>query len=363
TLGPLDTNSEWNALNVLAASLWHPYSTTREQERNRLTYNSQVTGFLEWKILDGLAFKTSLSATYGGVRYHSFWNSVRNYGYPGGDTQPAEGKYKTNQSFNWVTENTLNYNKTFGDHSVTGLLGYTVQENKYEDSNILSASFPNNAVKTLNAGKPQTAESTATEWALISYLARATYAYQGKYLASASIRTDGSSRFGANSRWGYFPSASIGWRISEESFLKDTEWLDNLKVRASYGVTGNNQIDDYAAIGLLKYDSYTLGGKVIQGIYTENFPDKDLRWERTSQVNVGLDASFFHQRLNLAIDYYHSVTNDLLLNVPIPAITGFTSNLTNIGKLQNKGLEISLTSVNIKGPFEWSTNFNISGNR
>ncbi|KAA6348147.1 TonB-dependent receptor SusC [termite gut metagenome] len=364
TLGPLDPNSEWHALDkALSPSLWHPYSTTREQERNRLTYNSQIAAFLEWKILDGLAFKTSLSATYNGVRYQSFWNSVRNYGYPGGDTQPAEGKYKTNQSFNWVTENTLNYNKTFGDHSVTGLLGYTVQENKYEDSNILSGSFPNNGVHTLNAGKPQTAETTASEWALISYLARATYSYQGKYLASASIRTDGSSRFGINSRWGYFPSASIGWRMSEEDFMKNIDWLNNLKLRASYGVTGNNQIGDYGAIGLLDYDSYALGGKVIQGIYTKSFPDKDLRWERTSQVNVGLDASFFNQRLNLAIDYYHSVTNDLLLAVPIPAITGFTSTLTNIGKLQNKGLEVSLTSVNIKGAFEWSTNFNISGNR
>ncbi|KAA6345901.1 TonB-dependent receptor SusC [termite gut metagenome] len=364
TLGPLDPNSEWYTLkDALAASLWHPYSTTREQERNRLTYNSQVTGFLEWKILDGLAFKTSLSATYNGIRYQSFWNSVRNYGYPGGDTQPAEGKYKTNQSFNWVTENTLNYNKAFGEHAVTGLLGYTVQENKYEESNILSTSFPNNEVKTLNAGKPSTASTLASEWALISYLARATYSYQGKYLASASIRADGSSRFGVNSRWGYFPSASAGWRISEEDFLKDTDWLSNLKLRASYGVTGNNQIGDYSTIRLLDYDSYASGEKVLYGAYESTLPDKDLKWERTSQVNVGLDASFFNQRLNLAIDYYHSVTNDLLLEVPIPAITGFTSYLTNIGKLQNQGLEFSLTSVNIKGPFEWSTNFNISGNR
>ncbi|MDR3219456.1 MAG: TonB-dependent receptor [Dysgonamonadaceae bacterium] len=367
TYGPYDPNSIWNAFNqagILPSSLWHPYSMTREVDRNRLTSNAMINAYLEWTIIDDLVFKTSLSDAYNNMRYQSYQTAFRGYGWPGATSQTnAKGRYNTGQTNNWVFENTLNYNKTFGSHSITGLLGYTMQENKYEESFIESNSFPNDMVHTLNAGKVANALTFASEWALISYIARATYSYQGKYLASASIRADGSSRFGVNNHWGYFPSASIGWRISEESFLKNTNWLNNLKVRLSYGETGNNQVGDYSAIGLLGYVSYPMNGTVTQGMFTNTYPDKNLTWEKTRQVNIGFDASFFNQRIDVSLDYYQSQTRDLLFNVPIPAISGFSETLTNIGKLGNKGLEFNLNTRNIEGDFSWRTNFNISGNR
>lgn len=183
-------------------------------------------------------------------------------------------------------------------------------------------------------------------------------------MASTSIRADGCSRFGANNRWGYFPSVSAAWRISEENFLKDTQWLDNLKLRLSYGVTGNNQIDDYAAIGLLSTSQYAINGQLTNGLYTSTLPSKDLKWEKTGQYDLGIDASFFGSRLNLVLDFYYSKTTDMLLMVPVPALTGFTESQTNVGSVSNKGVEFTLNSVNFRNnDFTWTTDFNISANR
>ena len=183
-------------------------------------------------------------------------------------------------------------------------------------------------------------------------------------MASAALRADGCSRFGANSRWGYFPSASLAWRLSEEPLLKNNlKWLDNLKIRLSYGETGNNQIDNYGSIGLLSYSSYVVNGAIAQGLYTSTNPSPDLKWEKTWQVNLGLDATILNNRLNVALDLYYSKTNNLLLNVPIPVITGFKTSLNNIGSLRNQGVEFNLTSHNFVGKFTWTTDFNISANR
>ena len=276
----------------------------------------------------------------------------------------ATGSNQTLHQFNWAWENTLNYIHTFGEHSVTGLLGYTMQKQTLEVSNMSATDFPNDMVHTLNAGKVNNGSTSETQWSLISYLSRITYAYQGKYLASAALRADGCSRFGANSRWGYFPSASLAWRLSEESLLKNNlKWLDNLKIRLSYGETGNNQIDNYGSIGLLSYSSYVVNGAIAQGLYTSTNPSPDLKWEKTWQVNLGLDATILNNRLNVALDLYYSKTNNLLLNVPIPVITGFETSLNNIGSLRNQGVEFNLTSHNFVGKFTWTTDFNISANR
>ena len=211
------------------------------------------------------------------------------------------------------------------DSNVTALIGYTMQDQKTTYATMTGNGYPNDMVHTINASTSQTASSTKSEWALISYLARATYSYQGKYLASASIRADGCSRFGSNNRWGYFPSVSAAWRMSEENFMQNTKsWLDNLKLRLSYGVTGNNQIDDYASIGLLSTSQYAVNGTLTNGLYTSTLPSKDLKWEKTGQYDLGIDASFFGSRLNIALDLYYSKTTDMLLNVPVPALTGFT---------------------------------------
>lgn len=362
SLGFKDPASIWNTFSKYGFQFWHPYSLTREMTKNKLTNVITANSFAEWNIMKGLSFKSALNTNIEDTHYSSYWNEGQNWGYSGWVN--ATGSLITMQSFNWVWENTLNFNRTInGDHSINGLLGYTAQEQRYDYSDMTSGSFPNDMVKTLNAGKVTTGNTSATEWALISYLARGNYAYKGKYLASATIRTDGCSRFGAVNRWGYFPSGSLAWRISEEPFMKVIPWVDNMKLRLSYGMTGNNQIPNYGSVGLLGYSSYVSGADVKQGIYTNTFADKELKWEKTGQTNLGVDASVLKQRVNMSIDVYYSKTHDLLLNVPIPVLTGFQSTLTNVGELQNKGFEFQLKTINLNGNFKWTTDFNISANR
>jgi len=362
SLGFKDPNSIWNTFVKYGFQLWHPYSLTREMTKSKINNVITANSFAEWNIMKGLSFKSALNTNIEDSHYTSYWNEGQNWGYSGWVN--ATGNLITMQSFNWVWENTLNFNKTInGDHVINGLLGYIAQKQRYDYSDMTSGSFPNDMVKTLNAGKVTSGNTSATEWSLISYLARANYAYQGKYLVSATVRADGCSRFGAVNRWGYFPSGALAWRMSEESFMKDLTWLNNLKLRLSYGMTGNNQIPNYGAIGLLGYSSYVSGTNVQQGIYTNTFADKALKWEKTGQTNLGVDASFLKQRINLSLDVYYSKTRDLLLNVPIPVLTGFQSTLTNIGELQNKGVELQLKTINLNGKFKWTTDFNISANR
>ncbi|MDY3355357.1 MAG: TonB-dependent receptor, partial [Prevotella sp.] len=359
SLGFKDPESIWNTFVKYSFQLWHPWSLTREMEKKRITNTQMLNTYLDWKIIDGLTFRTAFNADNEDMHFRSYWNEGQDWGYSGWIN--ATGEYSTLHQFNWVWENTLNYIKSFGDHSVTGLLGYTMQKQTLELGKMSANGFPNDLVHTLNAGKVNSGSTTATEWSLLSYLARATYSYKGKYLASAALRADGCSRFGANSRWGYFPSASLAWRISEEPWMQSqSSWIDNLKVRMSYGETGNNQIDNYGAIGLLGYSSYVKNGSLSQGMFTSTSPDPNLKWEKTWQVNLGIDAALFNSRLITALDLYYSRTNDLLLNVPVPVLTGFTSSLTNIGSLRNQGVEFSLTTHNIVGEFNWTTDFNIS---
>lgn len=363
SLGFQDPESIWSTFQKYGFHLWHPYALTREVSKKKITDAILVNSYLNYKIIDGLDFKISFNANTEDSHYKSYQNAGQDWGWSG--WVDAKAEHVTMRSLNWVWENTLNYNKTFNrDHSVTGLLGYTMQEQQLEYSNMSAGSFPNDLVHTINAGKVSSGSTTETEWALISFLARVTYSYKGKYLASATLRADGCSRFGKDSRWGYFPSASLAWRISEEKFMRGVNWLDNLKLRASYGVTGNNQISDYGAIGLLGYVPYIREGAVSQGIYTNTLPDSELKWEKTGQVNVGLDASMFNNRVNLSLDYYYSRTHDLLLDVPVPVLTGFQSTLTNVGKLENQGVEFILSTRNFdNGKFLWTTDFNISVNR
>ncbi len=362
SLGFHDPESIWYTFEKYNFKLWHPYSKTKELYKKKTTDIVLLNTYADYKILDGLSFRMAFNANVEDSHYSDYWNEGQNYGYQ--EWVDATANFVIMRSTNWVWENTLNYNKTFNsDHSVTGLLGFTMQEQRYEYGEMTAGSFSNDLVHTINAGVVSSGETTATEWALASFLARATYSYQGKYMASAALRADGCSRFGSNNRWGYFPSASVAWRMSEEKFMDSLTWLDNLKFRLSYGVTGNNQIDDYAAIGLLDYRQYVANGSVVQGIYTSTYPDPDLKWEKTSQVDFGIDAGIFGNRINFTLDFYYSRTRDLLLDVPISILTGFESRLTNIGKLENKGVEFQLSTQNIKGAFTWTTDFNISANR
>lgn len=360
-LGFKDPNSEWYRFAQYSdLQLWHPYSLTRELHKQNKSFNTLGMAFAEYEFLEGLKFKTSINANLLNTRFEMFWNKDQKYGYS--SALPAQGNANSRFMLNWLSENTLNFSRQFGDHNLDALLGYTVQKQRDEYQALSAGNFPNNLVPTLNAGTVNGGTSLAYEWAMISYLGRVNYNYKNKYFLSAVLRRDGSSRFGANNRYGYFPSVSGGWVISDEDFF-NPKAINNLKLRMSYGATGNNQIPNYGPIGLLGASNYVYGSDLATGLITTNIANADLRWERTNMLNVGIDMGLFSDRIRMSAEYYHSVTNDLLLNVPVPDITGFATQLSNVGKLRNQGFEFNLNSRNTDGSLKWSTDFNFSLNR
>lgn len=319
--------------------------------------------YAAFDILPRLRFKTSF-----GVETYANKNDyfLDPFSTQFGRSLQGVGIASTNQEMIWLTENTLTYDYTSGAHSFTALGGITAQESAYESTFARAEGFPNGAVTTLNAGSRKIDASTgASQWALFSYLGRVSYKFQEKYLADVSFRADGSSRFGAGNRFAYFPSVSLGWRVSEESFLKGSKAIDDLKIRVSAGTTGNQNIGDFASYGLFATGSnYNFNGQIFPGTRPSTISNENLRWETTSQVNLGFDLALFDFRANVTVDYYLKNTSDLLVNVDLPRSTGFGSGIQNLGEVRNQGLEFSLKTYNVRGKkIDWSTNFNASTNR
>ncbi|MCF0063355.1 TonB-dependent receptor [Dyadobacter chenwenxiniae] len=361
-LGFRDPNSTWfRFTSYNDMNLWHPYSLTRELDKARKSFNTLATGFMEYEIVDNLRFRTSLSGNLYNTRNAFYWNDKQKYGYSA--VLAAQGNAGDAYMFNWLSENTLTYEKKIGEHALTGLLGYTSQKQRDETMFVAANNFPNDLVHTLNAGTVTAGNTTASEWSLLSYLARVQYNFKNKYFLTGAIRRDGMSRFGEDNKWGYFPSVSAGWLISDESFLSGVSAINSLKIRASYGVTGNNQIPNYGPISLLASAPYVNGTTLANGLKVSNLANSGLRWEKTNQFNVGVDLAIFNNRVNLSAEYYNSITRDMLLFVPVPDITGFSSQLTNIGKMRNRGVELNISTKNLTGDLTWTTDFNISRNR
>lgn len=269
---------------------------------------------------------------------------------------------------NWLNENTLSYFASFNKiHEIDAVAGFTVQKNIYNQTYAEGSDFPDDIIQTINNAKVKSGSTDTNEWSLLSYLARVNYRYNNRYYLTASIRADGSSRFGKNTRYGYFPSGSVAWRISQEDFMKDISFISDLKVRASFGLTGNNSIPNYGSIGTMSTQNYVFGsgsGNVVSGAAQSSISNADLTWEKTKQYDLGMELSVLDSRLTFTVDAYMRKTTDLLLQVDVPSITGFTNAWRNIGKLDNKGLEFSIMSRNISGKdFTWNTNFNLSLNR
>ncbi len=362
-LGFVDPNSIWNRyLQYNPVNLWHPYATTRFTDKKNKAYNTFALGYLEYHIIEGLRFKSSLSANVSNNSYNFYRFKNQGYGY-NQDLATSTATASAGNKLNWLWENTATYDFSLSEHNFNVLAGYTSQKERTEFQSLTAANFPNDLVQTINAGTVTGGTSTATEWAIQSYLGRVNYNFRNKYFLSASIRRDGSSRFSRDNQWGYFPAVSAGWVISDENFLKETGGLNLLKLKASYGSVGNNQIPNYGAIGLLGGVNYVSNGNIIAGLKPITLDNAGLRWEKTNQLNLGIDIAVLKNRLSATIEVYRSITQDMLLNVPIPDITGFSSQLTNIGKMRNTGLEILVSSKNIQREFTWATDINFSLNR
>jgi TonB-linked SusC/RagA family outer membrane protein len=268
----------------------------------------------------------------------------------------------------WMNEQTLSYKKTLGEnHNLGGLIGNTIQSNTLKYTSAEGTGFPNNSYTQISSAGVRTANQGWTKATLASFFARADYNYNKKYFVEATIRTDGSSKFGENNRWGYFPSVGAAWRVSEENFMDDANAISDLKIRTSYGVLGNqNGINDFAAQGLwtggVNYPN-TSGSTDQPGTGPFQLANPDLKWEKTKQFDAGLDIAFFKGRLGVATDFYYKYTTDLLIPQQVAATTGFSSYMVNDGELSNKGIELAISSVNIKTKnFDWRTSFNFTRN-
>lgn len=280
----------------------------------------------------------------------------------------TSGSYNSYRRQTFVNENTLTYSNTFAkDHSLNVLVGYSYNFDRLDRVTMSSnGGFTSAVIQTLNAAAAVTGNTTSSQSVLLSAFSRLQYGFQDKYLLSASIRRDGSSRFGANSQYGVFPSLSAAWVISKEAFMKNARVFSYLKLRASYGVNGNNNLgNDYASISTIGSAGYITGttpGAVI-GQAPNVIANPDLKWEKSKTYDIGLDFGLLNNRITGSIEYYNKLNSDLLLNVPVLAVTGFASSLNNIGSVRNIGQELTLTSKNTTGKFEWSTSVNITHNK
>ncbi|MBC9934744.1 SusC/RagA family TonB-linked outer membrane protein [Chitinophaga qingshengii] len=273
----------------------------------------------------------------------------------------------------WSFENYLTYNKRFGtDHSFTGMLGMGTSEDNFFTFNARGENYSTDYFENNNLGAGSVIPasgvgSNRNRFSFFSYFTRLNYAYKERYLLTLTARRDGSSRFGPSNKYATFPSAGLGWRVSEEPWMKNNRVISHLKLRTSYGVTGNSEIPPYQSLASLAANSTfaaVIDGAKVQGIGINRLPNPDLKWERTAQADFGAEIGFFGNRLNLEADVYYRKTSDMLLDAPVPTTSGYATIRKNIGSMENKGLELGLNALVINGKdFNWNTTFNISFNR
>jgi TonB-linked SusC/RagA family outer membrane protein len=345
-----------------------PISIAARENRFVTFYRMQGSTDLSYRFNKSLVFKSSLSGYY-----RNGENSILTKSNARKDGDVNSGSILTTSTTDILWENTLNYTKSIKKHSFSGLLGYTVQKTNTDVSSIVGSNSPSDDFTTLAQASVidqlQT-YTTKTPMGLISYLGRINYDYGNRYLFSASLRADASSKFRTGNRTGWFPAVSAGWILSNEEFMQKTNnWLSNLKVRASYGVTGNNRIADFSYLDLMYKTTYPFGegtGTVAQG-QSPNSPvtfGPDITWETTNSADMGLEMGFLSNKFTLTLDYYNSRTNKLLLQQGTQSITGSNVFYNNNGSIKNEGFEVEFSSTNINSKkFNWTTSFNISFNR
>lgn len=272
-------------------------------------------------------------------------------------------------TFYWQEETYLTYNKVLKDiHRINATLGMSWSESSvfnFGTGNVTNFITDHYGYDNLAAGQtPSAPTSAASKWSINSYFARGSYTLMDKYMATLTIRADGSSRFGNNSKYGYFPSAGLGWNISNEGFMKDVEWLSNLKLHTSYGQTGNTEIEMYRSLSLMQASTILQNGGRVATSQMSRMANPDLEWEKTDQFDIGINLGLFNNRVNMDLDFYHKNTHDLLLDRPLPFETGFASVYQNMGRVDNTGVDLLLQTVNIQNKnFTWETTFNFNYNK
>lgn len=317
-------------------------------------YRNLISTYASYQFAKGFTWKST-------INFDNTDNTFEGYS-PNDVLASIRGTYNTYRRQNFVNENTLNYDKSIGNHNFNVLLGQSFNSYEITKSTMSSGALYNSSsIETLPAGS--IGSTSGEKNTLLSYFARLQYNYKEKYLLSSSIRKDGSSKFGSEKRWGTFYSLSLGWRINKETFLDNVDWLSDLKLRGSLGTNGSNNIGSYAWRSTLANYNYSLGGGAAIGQGVSGISNPELHWEESKSIDFGLDFAFFKNRISGTFEVYRKDNSDLLLRVPVPAASGFTSYLTNIGEVQNQGWEFEINTVNIAAKdFQWKTSANISHN-
>lgn len=329
------------------------------------TYRILASAFGEYHFTKDLFARLNLGTDFMNESRKSFVSSEtiagRNYG--------GLASNQNSEKTNYIVEGTLNYGKTFKKHTIGALAGVSYQRYVTSYLNNKASDFPNESLgaDNLGLGNQETfrMQNSVTGNRLASYIGRANYSYDDKYLATVTFRADGSSRFGKNNKFGYFPSAALAWKISNESFLKNIRQLTSLKLRAGWGRTGNQEIGDYPAISTYSQAGSAIwDGKQVVGTAPAKIPNPDLKWETTDQLNLGLDFGIFNNRINGGVDYFRKKTTDMLLQLPIPQSTGYNSILSNVGRIDNNGFEFFINTVNVDTRnFSWQSNITFTSMR
>lgn len=321
----------------------------------------RITPFQDFRV------ELSAAANYYDLDGNKYSFSSSGKGWAKGEGQSSSGSHSTSRIWNTLLQAVANYDHTFGKHGVSAMLGFSSEQSSlgYKTEQGFKAPFPNDAITgSFDGSKVAAGTNTVTEQTpnkLLSTFGRLQYNYDERYMLSGSLRFDGGSVFGTNNKWGVFPAISGGWIISNEKFFKnwDQKWWNALKVRASYGVTGNNSISNTAAYATLTSSVY--GGSA--GYYTNSLGNSDLGWEKTHSTDIAVDLGFLNNRIQLSLDWYTKNTTDLLYQVPVEGASGFSTIWDNLGDIHNEGFEIELNTHNLTGDFKWDTSFNMSYNK
>lgn len=359
----------WFYNNFYGVNITHPVENISRNAEN-ISKNNRIigSGSATVHFTDALKFKTTFAIDRLSSKATSWLDPILTaYGRQNFGVSTDSRSNNTLLTF----DNILTFDKSFGEHSLSLLAGTSGTTSKWDESYISGSRYASDNIRTINAANridPNATSTYASEWAMMSYLGRISYNYASKYLLTANFRADGSSKLAPAKRWGYFPSVSVGWRVSKENFLQDVDWLSELKLRGGWGQVGNQAgISPYGHLQLYNITRKnwweTGNNNAMVTLAPSTFSNPDLTWETTTQTNVGLDLGLFNNRLQFTADAYYKKTTDLLMNVALPATSPIANIYRNEGEMENKGIELGINSQNFIGDFSWNTNFNISFNR
>ena len=316
-------------------------------------------GSISWQIIKGLTFKTAGTYNTTNNRTNIFYKDGSKEAYRNG--QKPYGRTQMGRDVRWTNFNNLTWKQKVKKHNYDVMLGHEVsfRSTEYLLGEAMDFPFDNLGNDYLGLGAtPSKVESSYSEKMLLSFFARGNYNYDNRYLLTATVRADGSTVFSNKNKWGFFPSFSAAWRVSEEAFMKDVDWVSNFKVRLGWGIVGNDRISNYLSMDLYEASKYGVGNNTVTVLTPKQLKNANLKWEGSSTINLGVDLGFLDNRLNVTADFFVKNTKDLLLAQSLAHVTGFDSQMQNIGKIQNKGIELSLNSTNIQTrDFSWQTNF------